>query len=338
MAAIMKKHLFTKKLSFKHSLLLISSLVVITLLSSIGFGVVELGHKAVWQCVTQGCEKSIYDTILWEIRFPRVLLGFIAGFGLALAGALMQNVTRNPLADPYLFGIVSGAGLGATLTQFLPVSMQLVSLPLASFLGSLLAVGLILIVLYQNNWRRIEHLLLAGVAVSFLLSSLTTFILYSGDAFSSNRVIFWLMGSLARADTNALLLISPVIIIATLIALLLGRQLDALLLSDDSARTLGVKVERLRVITLILCAAITAVIVSYCGGISFIGLMIPHIVRPFVGITSAKLFIAVGLVGGCFLVWVDVIARTALGGQEIPIGVITSAMGSLFFLALLRKM
>nr|WP_077339251.1 iron ABC transporter permease [Pseudocolwellia agarivorans] len=334
----MKKHLFTKKLSFKHSLLLISSLVVITLLSSIGFGVVELGHKAVWQCVTQGCEKSIYDTILWEIRFPRVLLGFIAGFGLALAGALMQNVTRNPLADPYLFGIVSGAGLGATLTQFLPVSMQLVSLPLASFLGSLLAVGLILIVLYQNNWRRIEHLLLAGVAVSFLLSSLTTFILYSGDAFSSNRVIFWLMGSLARADTNALLLISPVIIIATLIALLLGRQLDALLLSDDSARTLGVKVERLRVITLILCAAITAVIVSYCGGISFIGLMIPHIVRPFVGITSAKLFIAVGLVGGCFLVWVDVIARTALGGQEIPIGVITSAMGSLFFLALLRKM
>ncbi|WP_076417027.1 iron ABC transporter permease [Colwellia sp. UCD-KL20] len=334
----MKKHLFTKKLSFKHSLLLISSLVVITLLSSIGFGVVELGHKAVWQCVTHGCEKNIYDTILWEIRFPRVLLGFIAGFGLALAGALMQNVTRNPLADPYLFGIVSGAGLGATLTQFLPVSMQLVSLPLASFLGALLAVGLILIVLYQNNWRRIEHLLLAGVAVSFLLSSLTTFILYSGDAFSSNRVIFWLMGSLARADTNALLLISPVIIIATLIALLLGRQLDALLLSDDSARTLGVKVERLRVITLILCAAITAVIVSYCGGISFIGLMIPHIVRPFVGITSAKLFIAVGLVGGCFLVWVDVIARTALGGQEIPIGVITSAMGSLFFLALLRKM
>ncbi|XPF96250.1 FecCD family ABC transporter permease [Colwellia sp. RE-S-Sl-9] len=334
----MKNHLLTKKLPYKYSLLLIVSLVVITLLSSIGFGVVELNHKAVWQCVTQGCEKGIYDTILWEIRFPRVLLGFIAGFGLALAGALMQNVTRNPLADPYLFGIVSGAGLGATLTQFLPVSMQLVSLPFASFLGSLLAVGLILIVIYQNNWRRIEHLLLAGVAVSFLLSSLTTFILYSGDAFSSNRVIFWLMGSLARADTNALLLISPVIIIATLIALLLGRQLDALLLSDDSARTLGVKVERLRVITLILCAAITAVIVSYCGGISFIGLMIPHIVRPFVGITSAKLFIAVGLVGGCFLVWVDVVARTALGGQEIPIGVITSAMGSLFFLALLRKM
>lgn len=303
-----------------------------------GFGVVELGHQAVWQCITQSCDKSIYDTILWEIRFPRILLGFLAGFGLALAGALMQNVTRNPLADPYLFGIVSGAGLGATLTQYLPASMQFITLPLASFLGSLLAVGIILIVLFQNNFRRIEHLLLAGVAVSFLLSSLTSFALYSGEAFSSNRVIFWLMGSLARADTSALLWIFPVIAISTVIALLLGRQLDALLLSDDSARTLGIKVERLRIIVLILCAAITAVIVSYCGGISFIGLMIPHIVRPFVGITSAKLFIAVGLIGGCFLVWVDVIARTALGGQEIPIGVITSAMGSLFFLALLRKM
>lgn len=327
-----------KKLSFKVSLLLISGLVVFSLIASMGFGVVELGHKAVWQCITQSCEKNIYDTILWEIRFPRVLLGFIAGFGLAIAGALMQNVTRNPLADPYLFGIVSGAGLGATLTQFLPTTVQLITLPIASFLGSLLAVGIILIVLYQNNWRRIEHLLLAGVAVSFLLSSLTSFILYSGEAFSTNRVIFWLMGSLARADSMALLWISPVIIVATIIAILLGRQLDALLLSDDSARTLGIKVERLRIITLILCAAITAVIVSYCGGISFIGLMIPHIVRPFVGITSSKLFIAAGLVGGCFLVWVDVIARTALGGQEIPIGVITSAMGSLFFLALLRKM
>ncbi|WP_441004383.1 FecCD family ABC transporter permease [Pseudocolwellia agarivorans] len=327
-----------KKLSFKTSLLLISALVAFSLIASMGFGVVELGHKAVWQCITQTCEKSIYDTILWEIRFPRVLLGFIAGFGLAIAGALMQNVTRNPLADPYLFGIVSGAGLGATLTQFLPTTVQVITLPIASFLGSLLAVGIILIVIYQNNWRRIEHLLLAGVAVSFLLSSLTSFILYSGEAFSTNRVIFWLMGSLARADSTALLWISPVIIVATIIAILLGRQLDALLLSDDSARTLGIKVERLRIITLILCAAITAVIVSYCGGIGFIGLMIPHMVRPFVGITSSKLFIAAGLVGGCFLVWVDVIARTALGGQEIPIGVITSAMGSLFFLALLRKM
>ncbi len=328
----------TKKLPFTWLMLIIISIVFFTLVSSVGYGVAEIGYQAVWQCVTQSCEKPIYDTILWQVRFPRMLLGFVAGFGLALAGALMQNVTRNPLADPYLFGIVAGAGLGATLTTFLPESVQVFSLPLAAFLGSMLAVVIIILILLQSNWRRIEHLLLAGVAVSFLLSSITSFILYTGDAFSSNRVIFWLMGSLARADATALLWILPVVIISTTIAMILGRQLDALLLSDESAKTLGIHVEKLRLITLILCAAITAVIVSYCGGISFIGLMIPHIVRPFVGITSSKLFITTGLIGGCFLVWVDVIARTALDGQEIPIGVITSALGSLFFLALLRKM
>lgn len=330
--------LITDKLSMSSILFFLIALVLITLSLSLGFGVAELGHKEVWQCLTDSCEKNIYNTILWQIRLPRVLLGFIAGFGLAIAGALMQNVTRNPLADPYLFGIVAGAGLGATLTNFLPPSLQFFTLPLAAFLGALFAVFIVLMVLIRNNWRRTEHLLLAGVAVSFLFSSVTSFILYMGEAFSSNRVIFWLMGSLARADQTALMWIFPVVFIATIIALLLSRQLDSLLLSDESARTLGVNVEKLRITTLIICAAVTAVIVAYCGGIGFVGLMIPHIVRPFVGLTTARLLLGAGLVGGCFLVWVDVIARTALGGQEIPIGVITSAMGSIFFLLLMRRM
>lgn len=329
---------FIHKLTPLTALYLLTFLVLVTLSLSLGFGVAELGHKAVWQCITSSCEKPIYDTILWQIRLPRVLLGFLAGFGLAIAGVLMQNVTRNPLADPYLFGIVAGAGLGATLTNFLPPSLQFFTLPIAALLGALFAVFIVLTVLIKNNWRRTEHLLLAGVAVSFLFSSVTSFILYMSDAFASNRVIFWLMGSLARADQTALMWISPVVLITTLIALMLARQLDALLLSDESARTLGINVEKLRIITLVICAAVTAVIVSYCGGIGFVGLMIPHIVRPFVGLTTARLILGAGLVGGCFLVWVDVIARTALGGQEIPIGVITSAMGSIFFLLLMRKM
>jgi len=326
------------KFSIRSIILLLALLVIVTLSLSLGFGVAELGHREVWQCLTATCEKSIYNTILWQIRLPRVLLGFIAGFGLAIAGALMQNVTRNPLADPYLFGIVAGAGLGATLTNFLPPSLQFFTLPLAAFLGALFAVFIVLMVLIKNNWRRTEHLLLAGVAVSFLFSSVTSFILYMGDAFSTNRVIFWLMGSLARADQTALMWIFPVVFIATIVALLLSRQLDSLLLSDESARTLGVSVEKLRIGTLVICAALTAVIVAYCGGIGFVGLMIPHIVRPFVGLTTARILLGAGLVGGCFLVWVDVVARTALDGQEIPIGVITSAMGSVFFLLLMRKM
>lgn len=313
-------------------------IVTFSMVLAMGFGTAELGFKQLGQCLIGECERPIYATILVDIRFPRVLMGFLAGFALAAAGALMQNVTRNPLADPYLFGIVAGAGLGATLSGYLPQEYQVFTLPVAAFMGAMLSVGIVMIVLMQNNWRKIEHLLLAGVAVSFLLSAITSFILYFGEAFASNRVIFWLMGSLSRADYSALQWSFPVVAVCLIVALIFSRQLDALLLSDESAKTLGVNVDRIRLLSLVLCAAMTAVIVSYCGGIGFVGLMIPHIVRPFIGLTTAKLLIGAGIVGGCFLIWIDVFARTIISGQEIPIGVITSVIGSLFFLMLMRKM
>ncbi|MGB1197969.1 MAG: FecCD family ABC transporter permease [Thalassotalea sp.] len=326
------------KLSTFSTSILLSIFVLLSVILAMGFGTAEVGFQQLTGCLIGECEKAVYQTILLEIRFPRVLLGFLAGFALAAAGALMQNVTRNPLADPYLFGIVAGAGLGATLSGYLPEEYQMITLPVAAFIGAMLAVAIVMIVLMQNNWRRIEHLLLAGVAVSFLLSAMTSFILYFGEAFASNRVIFWLMGSLSRADYSALQWSFPVIAVCLVIALIFSRQLDALLLSDESAKTLGVNVDRVRLLSLVLCAAMTAVIVSYCGGIGFVGLMIPHIVRPFVGLTTAKLLISAGVVGGCFLIWVDVFARTVISGQEIPIGVITSVIGSVFFLMLMRKM
>lgn len=325
------------KLSTTQASLALAALLLFSLFASMGFGTAEVGYQEVFACAIDQCSKPIYETILMEIRLPRVILALLAGFSLAAAGALMQNVTRNPLADPYLFGIIAGAGLGATIAGLMPEAIQSVTLPLAAFVGSLVAVSIVVLVVMGNNWRRVEHLLLAGVAVSFLLSAITSFILYFGEAFATNRVIFWLMGSLARADLEALMWIAPVTLIGCLIALLYSRQLDALLLSDESARTLGVNVNKVRVLALTICAAITAVTVSYCGGIAFVGLMIPHIVRPFFGITTARLLISAGLVGGCFLIWVDVIARTIVPGQEIPIGVITSVVGSVFFLFLMRK-
>ncbi|WP_448563469.1 FecCD family ABC transporter permease [Thalassotalea ganghwensis] len=325
------------RLSRQTSTLILLLISVTSIILAMGFGSAELGFKQLIACLIGDCEKPIYNTILTEIRLPRVLMGFLAGFALAGAGALMQNVTRNPLADPYLFGIVAGAGLGATIAGYLPEPYQVIGLPLAAFIGAMLAVAIVVIVIMQNNWRKIEHLLLAGVAVSFLLSAVTSFILYFGEAFASNRVIFWLMGSLSRADYHALMWALPVIMACFAIALVYARQLDALLLSDESARTLGVHVEKLRILTLVLCAAMTAVIVSFCGGIGFVGLMIPHIVRPFFGLTAARLLISAGIIGGCFLVWVDVFARTIIPGQEIPIGVITSVIGSVFFLMLMRR-
>jgi len=327
-----------KRWTLWQSTFVLSGLVLVSLFLSMGFGAAEVGYSQIWQCLTVGCERSVYQTILMDIRLPRVLMGFLAGFALAAAGALMQNVTRNPLADPYLFGIVAGAGLGATIAGLMPEQVQMITLPLAAFIGALVAVAIVMLVVMNNNWRRVEHLLLAGVAVSFLLSAFTSFILYFGEAFASNRVIFWLMGSLSRADYSALAWTFPVVLVACSIGLLYARRLDAMLLSDESASTLGINVSVLRLMALVISAAMVAVIVSYCGGIGFVGLMIPHIVRPFFGITTAKLLLSAGLVGGCFLVWVDVVARTIIPGQEIPIGVITSVIGSVFFLFLMRRM
>ena len=185
--------------------------------------------------------------------------------------------------------------------------------------------------------RKIESLLLAGVAVSFMLSALSQFILYMGDPFAANRVMFWLMGSLARVEMPHLYWIVPVLLVGLAIVVLLHRQLDAILLGDESAATLGINVTLVRVILLMVCAAITATIVAYCGGIGFVGLMIPHIVRRLFASTSLILVCGSALVGAIFMLWVDVLARTAVDGQEIPIGVITSIIGSLFFLTLMHK-
>jgi iron complex transport system permease protein len=281
-----------------------------------------------------------------------VFVGFLVGAGLAVAGATLQNITRNGLADPYLFGVVSGAGLGASiatllfdsklaeqlgLLQMFPNLSFSLALPFAAFLGALLAVFLVQILAAKTFGSKTEHMLLAGIAVSFMLSALSHFILFLGEPFAANKVIFWLMGSLARVEIWYAWVMLPVVMISVAILLLYGRHMDALLLGDENAKTLGVQVTRLRILSLAICAALTACIVSYCGGIGFVGLMIPHIVRTWLGVTSRIVTIGCVLLGGCFMVWVDVLARVALPNQEIPIGIITAAIGSVFFLMVMNQ-
>ncbi|MDN3652213.1 iron ABC transporter permease [Thalassotalea ponticola] len=322
-------------------LLVISiAVILISIVAALGLGSSDVSYRQLWQCI-DACETPLYHTIFFELRLPRILTGFIVGAGLAVAGSLLQNATRNPLADPYLFGIVAGAGLGATVTNLIdlqhwPVATQALVLPIAAFIGALVAIGLVLSVLNRYNLHRSEHVLLAGVAISFLLSAITSFILYTGDAFAANRVIFWLMGSLAQANSHSVYVLLPIVAVSILLSLLMSKQLDALLLGDDSAKTVGVDAQKLRIAVLVLCALMCAMIVAFCGGIGFVGLMIPHVVRRLFSLTSFKLIIFSALVGGVFLVWVDVLARTLLDGQELPIGVITSLLGSLFFLTLMR--
>ncbi|MEO9946896.1 iron ABC transporter permease [Paraglaciecola sp.] len=316
------------------------------------FGAADFSNRELLSCLVDSCSSEVNEMIFWEIRAPRVLVGFLVGAGLAVAGATLQNVTRNGLADPYLFGVVSGAGLGASiatllfdsnfaenlgLLSLLPGISFSLALPFAAFLGALFSVILVQLLVTRTFGSKTEHMLLAGIAVSFMLSALSHFILFMAEPFAANKVIFWLMGSLARIETWYAWVILPVLIVSVSLLLLYGRHMDALLIGDENAKTLGVHVGRLRILSLATCAALTACIVAYCGGIGFVGLMIPHIIRNWLGVTSRTLIIGCVLLGGAFLVWVDVIARIALPDQEIPIGIITSAIGSIFFLLAMRQ-
>lgn len=310
-------------------------LVVLSSLAAITFGPADISSKDLINCLVGSCQNQIANVVIWQVRIPRVLVALVAGMGLAIAGAILQNTTRNPLADPYLFGIVSGAGLGATIANITLADNITIALPLAAFLGALFSV--IIVVFIAKVIQRMEQLLLAGVAVSFMLAAITQFILYFGEPFATNRVIFWLMGSLARVEMSNFYVIASVLLIAIIIVIAMHRQIDALLLGDESAASLGVDVDKLRLLMLGICAALTATIVAYCGGIGFVGLMIPHIVRQLIGVTTLKLIMGSALIGAIFLIWVDVIARSSLPHAEIPIGIITSALGSMFFLFIMYR-
>jgi len=316
-------------------LLALTALVILSAMAAITFGPADIDSSELLTCLVSQCQNPIANVVIWQVRIPRVLVALVAGMGLAIAGAILQNTTRNPLADPYLFGIVSGAGLGATIANITLADNLTIALPLAAFLGALFSV--IIVVFIAKVLQRMEQLLLAGVAVSFMLASITQFILYFGEPFATNRVIFWLMGSLARVEMSSFYVIASVLVVAIVTVIALHRQIDALLLGDESAASLGVDVDKLRLLMLGICAALTATIVAYCGGIGFVGLMIPHIVRQLIGVTTLKLIIGSALVGAIFLIWVDVVARSSLPHAEIPVGIITSALGSIFFLFIMYR-
>ncbi|REL30876.1 FecCD family ABC transporter permease [Thalassotalea euphylliae] len=340
-------------------------LSLFSLVSALSFGAAEISLEQAFYAVigdlqatepfmpTEPAEQGIAtsaalaEQIIWQLRMPRTLLAFIAGGGLALAGLMLQTVTRNPLADPYLFGISSGATVGVVLfmtfagtalgqsESWLSPLVNQLSLSFAAFVGALIAIAILLAVAGSAIGRQVESMLLAGVALSFLFSAITSVTLYFSDPQAISAVIFWTMGSFARAQWLQLILPLALLLTTLVAVLLFRRQLSALLLGDESAITLGVNVAKFRLVMLLLSSLLTASLVAVCGGIGFVGLMIPHIVRLFVSQAQVIHPIAVCLLGGVFMVWVDVIARTLLSHQELPLGIITGLLGSGFFLSLM---
>lgn len=282
------------------------------------------------------------DVIIWEVRLPRVVLGVAVGAGLALCGALLQVMVRNMLAEPYILGVTSGASTGAAASILFGVGAGLGehALSASAFVGALAASVAVFLVARGAGAITSVRLLLAGVAVGYLLYAVTSFlILASPNPEGARSVMFWLLGSLSLGRWSSVLLVIVVVVLAsTAYAILRARHLDALAVGDETAHAVGVRPTRLRIEMLVLVSLCTGSVVAMSGGIGFVGLVVPHVARRFVGAAHRVALPVAVMIGATFLIWADALARTLLDPQELPIGIITSVIGAPFLLLLVRRL
>ncbi|MDW6059382.1 iron chelate uptake ABC transporter family permease subunit [Streptomyces sp. FXJ1.4098] len=317
--------------------LLMSVAVAVTI------GPADISTDDVWASVAAhlGVGEStltpLRDGIVWNLRMPRTLLAAVCGAGLAVCGAVMQSLLRNPLADPFVLGVSSGASTGAVAVVVLGVGGGAVSLSAGAFLGALLSFALVLLLSHALGGST-DRVVLSGVAAMQLFSALTSFtVLTSADADTTRAVLFWLLGSLTGAGWGQVLLCALVLAVVLAVCLGYARTLDAFAFGDEAAAGLGVRVARTRLVLLSATALLTAALVSCAGAIGFVGLVLPHATRALTGAGHARLLPVTALTGAVFLVWVDTLARTALDPQEVPVGVVTSLIGVPAFVAVLYR-
>lgn len=284
--------------------------------------------------------KVSTQSIVWYFRAPRVLLGALVGASLSLSGISMQAFTKNPLAEPYILGISSGASLGAVLTMLLGVSLPIVgklSVSTGAFVGAILSITLVYSLARSRNGISPMRLILVGVAVSSMFSAFTNYIVYTApDDAAIREATFWMLGGLGSAKWEDLPLLVLFLVPSFCTLYVLSRSLNAMLMGNSTAITLGVNINLVRKLLLIISALLTATAVSVSGCIGFIGLVIPHIVRSFVGADHKKLIPLATLAGAIFMIWVDVGARLIHPPTEIPIGILTAFLGAPLFVWLIK--
>lgn len=337
--------LVVRKIATPALFLIIAGLAALSFVVSLSFGSVDYSRSEVWEVVRQHLAGETYsdqavDAVVWELRAPRGLLALIVGAGLALAGVTMQTLVRNPLADPYLLGISSGASVGATAVLVFGVlsGFGLYSLSAGALIGALVATLTVYAVTIAQGGLTPLRLILSGVVLSSAFSALASFLVFKGpDARAAQGVMFWMLGSVAGGQWNKLLIPAVVVLVAFVILMLSSRQMDALAAGPDTAAALGVRVGLLRKACFFVQALLVGAMVAVAGGIGFVGLVIPHLARILVGSLHRRLLPIAAVFGALFMVWVDVLARVAAPPQEIPLGVVTGVIGAPLFLILMGR-
>ena len=324
------------------ALALLAAGLFAAVVAAVAFGAVRVPASEVLGAFGRaltGTQSGMIDTLVLQVRLPRVVLAALVGAALAGAGTIFQALFRNPLADPYILGISSGAGLGAVIALTLTAqatALRYGVVPLAAFAGALLTMVL---VTRLASWRgRLDtaSLLLAGVAVSYTLAALTSFVMvFAREQMAA--VVFWMMGGLSGASWPYVMMIAPMFLVGAVASLMFTRELNLMLLGDERAGHLGVDVSRFKFVALAVASLLTAAAVAVAGLIGFVGLMVPHMVRLTLGPDHRTLLPASLFGGAIVLVLADLIARTVLAPVEIPVGIVTALIGGPFFLWLLVK-
>lgn len=274
--------------------------------------------------------------IIVDLRLPRAILATFVGAGIGIVGLLLQTTTRNDLADPFLFGLSSGAAAGAvTVMTVFGDQLGVWTLPIAAFVGGITASILVIFLVKRMAGSGPERLILAGLAVSFIFTALTNYLVFSGDQRAAHSILFWSLGGLGLARWENLPLVLGAFCVIFIYSLHNHRKFDALLAGESTASTLGINPAKLQYITFLVAAFATAIFVSLTGIIGFIGLMVPHIARGLSGALHKGLIILSAILGSLFLLGSDILSRLLLAPQELPVGIVTTSIGGFFVLLLL---
>jgi iron complex transport system permease protein len=313
-------------------------LLIASVVLSLSVGEMNLGFMDIFGILRKGHESMEY-TILSQIRFPRVLLGIAVGGALSLSGILLQGVYRNPLVEPYTLGISGGASLGVAFAIVFGLHQLIGSfvLPMAGFAGSFLIVFLVYTISTRNGRVNIQTMLLTGVMISFIASSSMMLLMATTSSENLHGIIFWIMGSLDEPDMSLIYITLIIALSSLVVSYLFVQPLNALRLGEEKAKHLGINTDTAIKLIFLMASLLAGVSVAVAGVIGFVGLIIPHLMRLLVGSDYRILLVSSFLSGSIFLVLSDVIARTIISPNELPIGVITGIVGGVVFLLMMSR-